>query len=236
MAGRAAKQIDMVKFQQGIDHLEKNKEYTNQNAVFEDLSKSKWGIKEGLSPSFLYHRYTQSLQTDNPIRMKTKPGRVRKPKDDTSLPLPPPKAVEIPQDLQEAFEFSFAAPPRKLGETAEQEVARLREAYEYINRRHAVYLIDDSRGIMNVNPASPVKCAGNGHATKANLCPEADEPYEVMLDGLRAAQKVVHTYKAYVVDHALNPEDRIRISQACNVLAAFFNASRLSLLREKSSD
>jgi hypothetical protein len=210
----------MAKLQRAIDHLEKSRTFKNHNELFEAIAATKWGQTEGYTASFIYRKIQESLDTDTPIRMKTRAGRIRKGgmSELTSLPNVDPNAPK---------NWSYAPTPQD-GETENEELIRLRDEVESLKLKFSVYYRDDSRQIFKTNPYSVVRCAANAHPTKVKTCQEADPYYNAMLEGLLAAQKLIATYTDYADNQALNPDDRRRVKEATDVLNAFFKATRIS--------
>jgi hypothetical protein len=211
----------MVKLQRAINHLESTRTFKNHNELFEAVAATKWGVAEGFTSSFIYRKIQESLDTDTPIRMKTKAGRIRKGGMSELTSLPRPGEETGPKN------WSYASEPRP-GETENQELIRLRDEIEALRLKFSVYYRDGDRQIFKTNPYSVVRCAANAHPTKVKTCPEADPHYEAMLDGLVAAQKLMATYTDYAENQALNPDDRRRVKEATDVLNAFFKATRIS--------
>lgn len=215
-----AKPVDMEKMQQGIDALESRQTFPNLNALFKALAGTKWATKNGYSVGFIYRKITESLQSNTPIRMKTKPGRIRK-----------GGMSEMAATTQKAEpkKRAFEALPRP-GESPNEELQRLRIENEDLKLRFSVYHRDDVNEIFQANPHTVVKCAANGNATANKVLETATPYYESMLDGLVAAQKLIEEYRNYTPDHALNPDDKRRVAEATTILNAFFKTTRLSKL------
>jgi hypothetical protein len=211
----------MAKLQRAIDHLESHQTFENHNKLFEAVVATKWGQAEGFTTSFVYRKVQESFSTENPIRMKTKAGRIRKGGMSELTSLPKTEEAEPPKN------WSYA-PQRRENETENQELIRLRDENESLKLKFSVYYRDDTREIFKINPYSVVKCPANGHPTKVKTCPDADPYYSAMLDGLLAAQNLIGVYTDYAANQALNPDDQRRVKEATDVLNAFFKATRIS--------
>lgn len=207
--------INIEKLQEEINHVEKYKTYRTRDDMFADVCNRRWGLKIGLTKNQIYQRLIKGLVT-----CKTEPARKHKTsKKRSEQPPATPVVVSVPER---------PLPPPEPRQTiirpsgGVDELTKLRMENEELKSRYMLWIGGE------YNPHCVRKLPANGYPTKNHTCPEADEPFERLVEGVKAAIEVIDAYREYVKDNSLTPDDTRRFKQARDIIDAFTARGRFA--------